>query len=118
MIFLKFFLLFLFLNFFSFFKFHKLSFGDLKQKSQVEEYALCEKKNSKDVRTIRVNIFQPTGADDRKCETIYTKKGKDEIIGSGKYEGTCYQFLRNIKENLEKANWTCKDISKAQIFHL
>lgn len=70
-------------------------------------YVLC--KNKATVRTIRVE------KDKGLCKTTYTKEGVDQIVGQGQAENTCFGILNNIKGNLEKADWKCKDISQARI---
>jgi len=73
-------------------------------------YVMC--RSQKNVRTIRVaNENESGGA----CTTFYTKLGKDKVVGTGNRHSSCYKFLNNIRENLEKANWKCKDISRAKI---
>lgn len=106
--------LFLTLVFFLLFNFNEFAFGETGE-YQIKDYVLCEEKKLKRVRTMRVHIFHSAKEDDKKCETIYTKQGKDEIVGSGKYKETCYNFLKNIKANLEKANWTCKTNLQARV---
>lgn len=103
---------------FIFFTLFELAFGEEEKKNK-QSGILCQKNNSRVVRTVRVNILDSDRKrEDRNCETIYTKNGKDETIGSGKYKETCYKFLQNIKENLEKGNWTCRDISQAKMAYL
>ncbi|MEC9281840.1 MAG: hypothetical protein VX642_03955 [Bdellovibrionota bacterium] len=73
------------------------------------KYVMCRSK--KIVRTIRVE-WDPKEAS---CSTTYTKAGKDRIIGNGKFFDSCLNFLSNVQANLEKAGWSCKDISHASI---
>lgn len=72
-----------------------------------KSYWLC--KNRKEVRTIRVQI------DGAVCTTFYSKLGAEKNVGSGKNHDSCVQFLNNIKTNLEKSNWNCRDISATRI---
>lgn len=71
-------------------------------------YFLCKRK--KQVRTIRVHINH-----DGICGTFYSKDGDEKMVGSGKAEQSCMNWLNNIKTNLEKSNWTCRDISDTKI---
>jgi hypothetical protein len=71
-------------------------------------YWLC--KNHKEVRTIRVHV-NGQGV----CSTMYTKLGDEKVVGSGKNHESCLNFLNNIKTNLEKSNWNCRDISATRI---
>lgn len=70
-------------------------------------YWLC--KSRKEVRTIRVQV---EGAI---CTTFYSKLGEEKNVGSGKNHESCLNFLNNIKTNLEKSNWNCRDISATRI---
>jgi hypothetical protein len=70
-------------------------------------YWLC--KNRKEVRTIRVQV------DNGICTTFYSKLGSEKSVGSGKNQESCVNFLNNIKGNLEKSSWSCRDISAARI---
>lgn len=73
-----------------------------------KSYWLC--KNKKEVRTIRVHI-----AGNGVCSTYYSKAGTEKVVGSGKNHDSCQNFLENIKGNLEKSNWSCRDISSTRI---
>lgn len=72
-----------------------------------KSYWIC--KNQKQVRTIRVHVK------DGVCSTYYSKNGEEKVVGSGRNVGSCENFLANIKGNLEKSNWTCRDISSTRI---
>lgn len=70
-------------------------------------------KNKKIVRTLRIMQMEP----DNKCITMYTKAGTDKIVGSGKSMSTCTTVTDNIKGNLEKAGWKCKEATADVISH-
>jgi hypothetical protein len=74
-------------------------------------YYIC--KNQKEVRTMRVHI-ETNGT----CVTYYSKQGAEKNVGSGKNHESCEHFLDNIKTNLEKSNWNCRDISSTKITSL
>ena len=71
-------------------------------------YWMC--KSSKRVRTIRVHVDE-TGY----CSTFYSKEGVEKNVGSGKNRESCLNFLNNIKTNLEKSSWACRDISSSRM---
>ncbi|MCB0414863.1 MAG: hypothetical protein KDD50_11050 [Bdellovibrionales bacterium] len=71
-------------------------------------YYLC--KSYKVVRTIRVET-----SEEDQCTTKYTKGGIDQIIGRAKSLHGCVGFLENVKGNLEKANWKCRNITNAKM---
>ncbi len=73
-----------------------------------KSYWIC--KNLKQVRTIRVAVNQ-SGI----CSTYYSKDGSEKKVGSGKNHGSCQEWLENVKTNLEKSNWACRDISATRI---
>lgn len=75
---------------------------------QNKTYWLC--KNKKEVRTIRVSV-NAAGV----CTTYYSKLGEEKVVGSGKNHASCENFLANVKSNLEKSNWNCRDISASRI---
>lgn len=75
---------------------------------QNKHYWLC--KNKKEVRTIRVAVDK-----ENICSTYYSKQGSEKAVGSGKSHASCLNFLNNIKTNLEKSNWACRDISATRI---
>lgn len=72
-----------------------------------KSYWIC--KNQKQVRTIRVEIRDGT------CHTYYSKMGEEKSVGSGRNVESCENFLNNIKTNLEKSSWACRDISTTRI---
>lgn len=71
-------------------------------------YLIC--KNNNVVRTVRVHKKANGG-----CETTYTKDGVDQSVGASWTVSRCSKVLGNIRTNLEKANWKCKDISEARV---
>lgn len=71
-------------------------------------YLICKSKGI--VRTLRAQK-KPSGA----CVATYTKSGVDQIVGRSSDMDTCTKVLTNIRENLEKGNWKCKDISEARV---
>ncbi len=71
-------------------------------------YLLCKYK--KLVRTVRVEKNPSDG-----CKTTYTKDGLDQNVGESLDLKICLKVLRNIRINLEKANWKCKDISESRV---
>lgn len=70
-------------------------------------FVLC--KNNNIVRTIRVS------ENNDGCETVYTKAGVDRVVGSGRHTQSCLQFQNNIKNNLEEAAWTCREVAKSKV---
>jgi|SRR6185312_8798468 len=75
---------------------------------QQGSYYLCKLNNV--VRTMRVNAEK-----DGACEATYTKEGVDKVVGKSATIARCFKVISNIKENLEKATWKCKDISQARV---
>lgn len=84
-----------------------LAFAESTVEVENKAYWLC--KNRKEVRTIRVQV------DSGVCTTFYSKLGSEKNVGSGKNHESCVNFLNNIKTNLEKSNWSCRDISATRI---
>ena len=83
---------------------HSESVGEVKNKA----YFIC--KSQKEVRTIRVSVDKAG-----MCSTLYSKQGREKSVGEGKNPDTCLSILKNIKANLEKSSWTCRDISSARM---
>lgn len=71
-------------------------------------YLICKLKSS--VRTLRVE--KKKGGP---CITTYTKEGVDKVVGESWVSDRCSKILLNIRDNLEKGNWQCKDISEARV---
>jgi len=71
-------------------------------------YLIC--KNKAVVRTLRVSKKANGG-----CLATYTKDGVDQVVGNSWTIEKCAKVIGNIRENLEKANWKCKDISEARV---
>ena len=70
-------------------------------------YWMC--KHHAEVRTIRVAAMSGS------CVTLYAKRGVEKGVGSGQFTESCLNFLTNIKTNLEKSGWTCRDITPARM---
>jgi hypothetical protein len=86
------------------------SFARADQIVEVESKAYWLCKSRKQVRTIRV-VVDNSGI----CTTMYEKEGSEKSVGSGRNHESCFNFLNNIKTNLEKSNWTCRDISSSRM---
>ena len=71
-------------------------------------YLIC--KNGPSVRTLRV-LTEKNGG----CVTTYTKEGVDQSVAHSWKSDRCSKVLANIRINLEKAQWKCKDISEARV---
>lgn len=74
-------------------------------------YVIC--KNKGIVRTIRVEWIEA----EKVCVTTYTKNGTDQNVGRAQNKSSCGMFLENIRTNLIKAGWECKDVSKKADLH-
>lgn len=70
--------------------------------AEVKASTIC--RLGKTVRTLRVVKLK-----DGRCQTIYTKAGEDKEVGSGLNQNSCEKIFQDIKVNLEKAHWDCKD---------
>lgn len=73
-------------------------------------FVMC--RNKKIVRTLRV---ESGGDDGVACTTTYTKAGIDKVVGTGKFEPSCQNFLTNVRKNLEEAGWVCKEKTEITI---
>lgn len=74
--------------------------------AQANSFIIC--KNQKNVRTIRVEKDQA----DNQCVAVYTKAGIDREVGRAQTVNSCFKIIENIKSNLEKADWKCKEHEK------
>ena len=77
---------------------------------EAETVVLC--KFDKTVRTLRIHKASD------KCETVYTKQGVDQVIGSGQNPDSCRDILANVRKNLEEAKWSCREIQNSQVHDL
>jgi hypothetical protein len=66
-------------------------------------FVLC--RNQKNVRTVRVDKVGDIYV------TTYTRLGIDKEVGRGRIYGSCLKIMDNIKVNLEKSNWKCKELN-------
>lgn len=71
------------------------------------QYHLC--KLNKEVRTLRVERAP------EKCEIMYNKYGKDQVVGAGQNVQSCEEVLTRVRVNLEKAGWKCREIKDASV---
>jgi hypothetical protein len=69
-------------------------------------YVMC--RNQKTVRTLRIEKD-----DSKQCVALYTKAGVDKEVGRGQNFSSCTRVVANIRTNLDKAGWKCKEVSNA-----
>jgi len=77
------------------------------ESQKAAKFTIC--KNRSDVRTISI---QKSAAG---YETIYSKFGSPKVIGSGWSLESNANFLNNVKANLEKSGFDCRDVNEASI---
>ncbi len=77
--------------------------------AETATYVLC--RSDKTVRTVRIEDHETDGV----CRTKYTKLGVEQTVAVSKSKKSCNTVLDNIRSNLEKASWSCKDISSSKI---
>ncbi|MFN8943126.1 MAG: hypothetical protein ACK5WZ_00715 [Pseudobdellovibrionaceae bacterium] len=70
-------------------------------------FLLC--KLQKNVRTLRV-----IKAND-KYDTIYTKNGKDQVIGQTRLFSSGKGIANGVKEKLAVSGWTCREVSDSKL---
>lgn len=69
-----------------------------------ENLIIC--KHDKAVRTLRIEAKK----NQLRCKAFYTKDGIDQNIGSSMKIEACFDYLKKVRVNLEKANWQCKEV--------
>jgi len=75
-----------------------------------EYFLIC--RNEKTVRTLRVEKTQ------QRCNSVYTKNGQDQTIGSALKTYVCIEVVNKVKETLENAGWKCKQVKEGLVSHL
>lgn len=71
------------------------------------KYVIC--RNDKVVRTIRVDTSSS------KCKAIYSKDGKEDIVAKSGTLEKCFEVADQIRTNLEKSVWKCKDVQEDRV---
>ena len=75
---------------------------------QIDTMVIC--KLDKQVRTLRI---QKNG--DNKNILVYRKYSRDEEIGHFSFVKSALQVMREVQGNLEKSNWSCREVSQSQV---
>lgn len=75
--------------------------------SNRNHYVIC--RNDKVVRTIRVEIKNGI------CRAIYSKEGQEDVVAKSGANEKCYEVVGQIRGNLEKSVWKCKDVEPDRI---
>lgn len=74
-------------------------------------FYLC--KRDKSLRWLRAYKL-----DNGKCNTIYSKEGYLQVIGSATYFSSCEGVLHSVQKNLEEGGFKCSLISKYSVIEL
>ena len=53
-----------------------------------------------------------------KCNTIYSKEGYLQIVGSATYFSSCEGVLHSVQKNLEEGGFKCTPVSKYSVIEL
>ncbi|MCB0342140.1 MAG: hypothetical protein KDD59_07840 [Bdellovibrionales bacterium] len=73
------------------------------------DFVMC--RNGKTVRTLRIKVADDNGS----CKALYSKGGKDQVVGYGRQARSCKPFIDNVQNNLENANWRCQSLANMKI---
>jgi hypothetical protein len=82
-------------------------FSTFAMNARAEQALIC--KNKKVVRMVRVT------KESGHCQTIYTKDGKEQTIGSGQNLSSCQKYLEDVRRNLSNVGWKCRDVKDAAV---
>ena len=74
-------------------------------------FFLC--KRDKNIRWLRAYKLE-----NGKCNTIYSKEGYLQIIGSAAYFSSCEGVLHSVQKNLEEGGFKCNLISNYSLLEL
>ena len=70
-------------------------------------FLLCKlQKNVRTLRVIKVND---------KYDTIYTKNGKDQVIGQTRLFSSGKGIASGVKDTLAVSGWTCREVSDSKL---
>lgn len=78
---------------------------------ETDIFYLC--KRNKNTRWLRAYKLE-----NGKCNTIYSKEGYLQIIGSAVYFSSCEGVLHSVQKNLEEGGFKCTPISKYSVLEL
>lgn len=87
---------------------------DLRKTAEVEDndlFYLC--KRNKNTRWLRAYKLE-----NGKCNTIYSKEGYLQVIGSAVYFSSCEGVLHSVQKNLEEGGFKCNPITKYSVLEL
>lgn len=74
-------------------------------------FYLC--KRQQDTRWLRAYKLE-----NGKCNTLYSKEGYLQVVGSATYFASCEGVLHSVQKNLEEGGFKCDSISKFSVLEL
>ncbi len=87
---------------------------DLRKIAEVADsdlFYLC--KRGKNTRWLRAYKME-----NGKCNTIYSKEGYLQVIGSAVYYSSCEGVLHSVQKNLEEGGFKCNPVPKYSVIEL
>lgn len=87
---------------------------DFRKTAEVEDndlFYLC--KRNKNTRWLRAYKLE-----NGKCNTIYSKEGYLQVIGSAVYFSSCEGVLHSVQKNLEEGGFKCNPVTKYSVLEL
>ena len=93
----------------------QLSFAQEKkvntESDKTDIFYLC--KRHKDTRWLRAYKLE-----NGKCNTLYSKEGYLQVVGSATYFSSCEGVLHSVQKNLEEGGFKCDSISRFSVLEL
>lgn len=80
---------------------------------KIEKYQsmiIC--KLNKGVRTL--HVVHKEG----QCNMVYSKGIKTEVLGTGQFTASCIKVMNNVRSNLEKSGWSCREVKESRMSQL
>ena len=82
---------------------------------ETKEFWLCKQETAKGlkVRSLRIHQFK----ENKRCLSLYSRLGKDQVIANGKWFGFCQKMLKQVRQKLENHLWNCEDFQLSTFFY-
>ncbi len=82
-----------------------------------EKFMICQQKRATGIHFRTLRIHKVSQGEKSKYIAIYSRQGQDDVIAQANWLVFCEKIVNQVKNNLEKYLWSCKEQKPIKVFY-